>query len=171
MKQKENTMKRNNKRGTTRHEGFVELVTRLESEAEKLVRRIAEVAEKSSRDLRDNVSDLMEQIREEGITTVASQKGKDLKKLAEQVIEKAREIQFGPVNRDSLIRETRKNIDELVGKVQASPLLQGAFDKARQTKTQVFSVLSIPSQEDVVRLQKKITHLEQRVNKLTRKAA
>ena len=67
--------------------------------------------------------------------------------------------------------EARKNLEELVQKIQSMALFHVAFDKARQTKEQVFSVLSIPSQGDVTKLQRKITHLEQRMNKLTRKAA
>lgn len=75
------------------------------------------------------------------------------------------------VSREKLIVEARKNLNELASRVQKSDLVSRVQTRAREAKNQVFSVLSIPSQEEVVRLQRKIANLELRVTKLKRKAA
>lgn len=98
------------------------------------------------------------------IYSVASEK-------AEQVISRAKEIPFGPFNREALIREAKKNVEDLVEGIQSSDLFTRAKETARQTKDQVLSVLSIPSQQEVIKLSRKISSLEQRMNKLSRKAA
>lgn len=166
-------MKRQRKERPVAHrfDGVMELVNRLEGEAERIVRRIAVRAEQSSRELRENIEELMEQIRSDGIYSVASEKKDELRRLAEQVLVRAGEIQFGSFNRDTLIREAKKNLADLVWKFQASDLFARAKVTARQTKDQVLSVLSIPSQEEMIKLSRKIASLEQRMNRLTRKAA
>lgn len=153
-------------------EGFTELLGKLEVEAEKVVRRLVEKTETSSRELKHNIQALVEQVRNEGIATVASEKKEDLRRLAEDVIAKAKEIQFlSNINRDDIVREAKKNLDDLINRINASDLMARARETAVHTKDQVLSILSIPSQSEVVRLQRKITNLESRVNKLTRKAA
>jgi polyhydroxyalkanoate synthesis regulator phasin len=155
-------------------EGFADLLSKLEVEAEKVVRRFIDKAEHSSRELKKGISALIEQVRTEGLATVASEKKDDLIRLAEDVINRAKEIQFLPLgsfNRDEIIREAKKNLDELISRINSSEILARAKVTAVNTKNQVLSILSIPSQSEVVKLSRKITSLESRVNKLTRKAA
>ena len=156
-------------------EGFADLFTKLEVEAEKVVRRFIEKAEQSSRDLKKGVSSLIDQVRAEGLATFASEKKEDIKKLAEEIVSKAKEIQQflpkGTLNRDEIIREAKKNVDDLISRINTSDLFAKAKVRAVNTKDQVLSILSIPSQSEVVKLSRKITTLEGRVNKLTRKAA
>ncbi|MBI2083277.1 MAG: hypothetical protein HYT76_06870 [Deltaproteobacteria bacterium] len=140
---------------TQKAQGLIDLLLRLEVEAEKLVRRLVEKTEQSSRELKGQISEIVEEIRDKGIYSVASEKGEDLRKVADQVILRAKELQFGSFNRDQLIREAKRNLEDVVGKIQS----------------QVFSVLSIPSQNDVVRLSRRITTLEKRMSKIKRKAA
>ena len=104
-------MSKGSKSKSYRLDLLTDLLSNIEREAEKVVRRFIEKAEQSSREMKS---------------------------------------------------EARKNL---------SPLFDRAKETARQTKDQVLTVLSIPSQEDVGRLSRKITTLEQKVNKLTRKAA
>ena len=119
---------------------------------------------------REGIQQLIRQVRSDGLYSVATEKTEELRRLAEQVITRASEIDLN-FNRDSLIREAKKNLADLVWKFQASDLFARARDTAHQTKAQVLSVLSIPSQDEVVKLSRKITSLEQRMSKLTRKAA
>ncbi len=153
----------NKKQNRKRNEGLIELLGHLEQGAEKVVRRFVEKAEESSRDLRENILDLAGKVRKE--------KMGDFSHLLDQILEKARAIEFGRFNSDTLIREAKKNLEGLVEKIQSSDLAHRALAKAVETKGQVFSALSIPTEEDVTRLSRKITVLEKRVNKLTRKAA
>ena len=155
-------------------EGIADLLAKLEVEAEKVVRRLVDKTEQSSRELKKNISALVDQVRIEGLATVATEKKDDFIRKAEEVIRHAKEIQFlslGNFNRDELIREAKKNIDEIVTKLNTSEMLARARVTAQNTKNQVLSILSIPSQSEVVKLSRKITSLEGRVNKLTRKAA
>ena len=121
----------------------------------------------SAEDMEQNV----EQVRNEGLASVASDKTEDLRRIAEDVIARAKEIQFGHFNRDDIIREAKKNLGDLIDRLNASELLARAKATALNTKDQVLSILSIPSQTEVVKLSRKITSLESRVNRLTRRAA
>ncbi len=155
-------------------EGIADLLAKLEVEAEKVVRRLIDRTEQSSREFKKTIGSLVDQVRADGLATVASEKKEDVIRLAEDVIRRAKEIQFLPIgnfNRDELIREAKKNIDEIVTKLSGSEILARARVTAQNTKAQVLSILSIPSQSEVVKLSRKIANLEGRVNKLTRKAA
>lgn len=162
------------KTASSKLEGLTDLFSKLEVEAEKVVRRFIEKAEQSSRDLKKGISALVEQVRTEGIASVANEKKTDLIHLAEEVVGKAKEVQFlslGNLNKDEIVREAKKNLDELVARINASDLLAKAKVTASNTKDHVLSILSIPSQTEVVKLSRKITSLESRVDKLTKKAA
>lgn len=148
-------MRREMKRQPTKAQGLIDLLFHLEGEAEKLVRRIVEKTEHSSRELKGQIAEIVEEIRDKGIYSVASEKGENLRKLADQVILRTRELQFGNFNRDQLVREAKKNLEEAVGKIQS----------------QVFSVLSIPSRSDVVQLSRRITTLEKRMGKINKRKA
>ncbi len=160
--------------GAGKFEGFTDLLAKLEVEAEKVLRRFVDKAEQSSHDLKKGISSLIDQVRNEGFVTVASEKKEDLRRLAEEVIQRAKEIQFlslGNFNRDEIIREAKENLVDLIERINSSEFLARAKVTALNTKTQVLSILSIPSQSEVVKLSRKITSLESRVSKLTRKAA
>ncbi len=155
-------------------EGLTDLLSKLEVETEKIVRRFIDKAEHSSRELKKGISALLDQVRSEGFASVATEKTEELRKIAEDVISRAKEIQFipfGSFSRDEIIREAKKNLEELTAKLNSSDLLARAKATALNKKDQVLSILSIPTQSDVVKLSRKITNLEGRVNKLTRKAA
>ncbi len=161
------------KEAPRKFEGLADLLAKLEVEAEKIVRRVIEKADQSSRELKAGISDLLDQIRSTGIATIASEKKEDLRRLAEDIIQRAKEIQFplANLNRDEIVREAKKNLEDLAVRINSSDLLARAKATAHNTKNQVLSILSIPSQSEVVKLSRKITNLEGRVSKLTRKAA
>jgi len=155
-------------------DGIADLLSKLEVEAEKVVRRLVEKAESSSRDLKKGIATLIDQVRSEGFASVATEKTDELRRLAEDVISRAKDIQFGNLgsfNRDEIVREAKRNLEDLVSRLNTSELFAKARATALNTKDQVLSILSIPNQSEVVKLSRKITSLESRVNKLTRKAA
>ena len=159
-------------------DGIADLLGKLEVEAERFVKKFIQKTERSSRDFRRNVEDLGERVRQHGLYSVASETKDEieteLRQRVEDVLAKARELELlprGPLSRDRLIREAKKNLDEVIQKIQDSDFVARAKAKAESTKNQVLSILSIPSEGEVVRLQSKIDSLEKRVNRLTRKAA
>ncbi len=109
--------------------------------------------------------------RFEGLVGLLTGVEKEAEGLVRRVVERAEEAREKILDRDLLIREAKRNWEDLATRFQATDLFERARETARQTKDQVLSVLSIPSQDEVVRLSRKITTLEQRVNRLTRKAA
>ena len=156
-------------------EGITDLFTKLEVEGEKVVRRLIENAEKSSRDLKKGVSDLVDQIRNQGLYNLATEKKEELRKLAEDVISKVKGLDLNldglNLKRDKIVREAKKNIEDVIGRIYSSELIGLAKSTAASTKAQVLSILSIPTQGEVTKLSNKISTLESRVNKLTKKAA
>ena len=165
---------RSNK-GPLKFDGLTDLLAKLEVEAEKIVKRVIERTEKSSRDLKKGVSDLVDQVRNQGLYNLATEKKEELRQLAEDVIARVKgiDINFNTLhtNRDKIVREAKKNIEDLVDKIYSSELFARAKGAAESTKTQVLSLLSIPTQNEVSKLSQKIATLEGRVNKLTKKAA
>lgn len=162
-------------KNTLKFEGLADLFTKLEVEAEKIVRRVIEKTEKSSRDIKKGVSDLVDQVRNQGLYSLATEKKEEIRQLAEEVIEKIKKIDINidsiNTSRDKIIRDAKKNIEDLIEKVYSSELFARAKGAAESTKAQFLSILSIPTQNEVSKLSHKITTLESRVNKLTKKAA
>ena len=172
MAQRKHT--RISKANARKFEGIADLLAKLEVEAEKVVRRFVEKAEASSRDLKKGISTLIEQVRSEGLASVATEKTDDLRRLAEDVITRAKEIQFGNLggfNRDEIVREAKKNLEDLVTRLNTSDLFAKARATAVNTKEHFLSILSIPNHSEVIKLSRKITSLESRVSKLTRRKA
>lgn len=154
-------------------EGIADLLSKLEVETEKVVRRFVERAEQSSREIKKGIATIIDQVRSQGFASVASGKTEDVRKMVEDVLARVKEMQILPnhINRDEIVREARKNLDDLIDRISASDLFARAKATALNTKDTVLSLLSIPNQNEVVKLSRKITHLEGRVNKLTKKAA
>jgi hypothetical protein len=173
IRHKRTTITKTSKAIPRKFEGIADLLAKLEMETEKIVRRLVGRAEQSSHDLKKGIAAIIDQVRSEGLASVATGKTEELRRLIEDVIARAKDVQFLPhhFNRDEIVHEAKKNLDELIDRLNASDLLAKAKATALNTKDQVLSILSIPNQSDVVKLSRKITSLENRVGKLIRKAA
>ena len=119
-------------------EGVADLFAKLEVEAEKVVRHVIDKAEHSSRELKKGVSTLIEQVRNQGFATLATEKKEEIVRIAEDVVARAKEIQFvqlGNLNRDEIVKEARKNLEDLIAKINArrkTPMLP--VDRPARTK-------------------------------------
>ncbi len=154
-------------------EGLTDLLSKLEVETERVVRRLVERAEHSSREIKKGIAHIVEQVRHEGFAAVASGKTDEFRRRVEDVVARVKDLQFLPqqFSSDEIIRDAKKNLTELVDRIQHNSFVALAKTKARSTKNQFLSMLSIPNNSEVTKLSRKITSLEGRVNKLTRKAA
>lgn len=166
------------KKHTGKLEGFTDLLSKLEVEAEKIVRQFIARAEEASTELRDSIEDVLDKVRGNGFYTLASDKkddaGREIRRLVEEVVDRAKEIELLPlnaVNRDKIIQEAKKNLEELRGRLRADEWIARARVSASNAKDNVLSILSIPSQDEIEKLQKKLVSLEKRVNSLNKKAA
>src|SRR5262245_2648921 len=173
IRSKRTTISKTSKAIPRKFEGIADLLSKLEMETEKVVRRLVDRAEQSSHDLKKGIAAVIDQIRSEGFASVATGKTEELRRLIEDVVARAKDVQFLPshFNRDEIVREAKRSLDELIDRLNASDFLAKAKATALNTKDHVLSLLRIPNQSEVVKLSRKITSLESRVNKLTRKAA
>jgi hypothetical protein len=166
------------KKAVTKKDVFVDLLGKLEGEVEKVVGRVNDLMNSSSRDLKDRVQDLIDKVNLDGIYNVASETKdeweREIRRLAEDVVDRAKEFEFIPVesfNRDKIVKDAKRNIGELVARINDSDVLNRVMENADKTKNQVLSFLSIPSANEISQLSKKIKRLESKVNTLSKKAA
>lgn len=153
------------------------ILTRLEGEVESLFKRLVRQGERSSRELRRNFDDIISKLRKSDFYAMAQEKTGDfereVRKLADEVVEKVKGIEFGPsgLSTKRLVKDARKNFDTLVSKIVKSEIFSKAKATAENTRAGILSFLSIPSQSEVEKLEKKIVSLEKRLHHLSQKAA
>ncbi|HKY64409.1 MAG TPA: hypothetical protein VJR29_13440 [bacterium] len=165
------------KKITERIENINRVVNRLEGEVEVLFKKIVKKGERSRRELRRSFDDLFAWVKKGDLVALATEKRDDvereLRRLAEDVIQSVKEIELvpGKVNFAEIFDDARKNLGHLVENLGDNDLVQRAKQTLNQTKKELLSLLSIPTQEEVVKLEKKIVSLEKRLSTLSRKAA
>jgi len=153
------------------------IVNRLEGEVEVLFKKIVKKGERSSRELRKNFEGLLSWLKSGDLITLASEKREDVerevRRLAEDVIKSMKEVELIPsrVDFSGAFREVRKNFGNLVDHLSDNDFVHRAKLTLGQTKKELLAILSIPTQEEVVKLEKKIVSLEKRLSNLSRKAA
>ena len=153
------------------------IMGRLEQEVEDLFKKLVQKGEKSSKDLRKNFDDILGKVKKFEIYTKAQEKTEDFEKeirrLADDIVGKVKtlEIMPGNFNAKRMIRDARKGIESFVQVLEKSDLVSVAKHKAQDTKNGILSVLKIPSQREVEKLEGRIKNLEKRIQNLSRKAA
>jgi polyhydroxyalkanoate synthesis regulator phasin len=153
------------------------IVTRLEKEVEGLFKRLVRKGERSSRELRHNFDDILKRLKKTDILTKAQEKTEDfereVRRLADDIVDKVKSLEIAPsgFSAKKLLKDTRKNLDHFMVKIEKSNWISKARLKAENTRANVFSLLSIPSQSEVEKLEKKIASLEKRLQNLSQKAA
>lgn len=165
------------KKITERIENINRVVNRLESEVEGLFKKIVKKGERSRRELRKSFDELFAWLKKGELFALATEKSGDVerevRRLAEDVIHSVKEIELlpGRVNFTEIFQDARKNLGHLVENFGDNDLVQRAKQTLNQTKKELLSLLSIPTQDEVVKLEKKIVSLEKRLSTLSRKAA
>ena len=160
-----------------RIEDINRIVNRFEGEVEGLFKKIVKKGERSRRELRRSFDDLFTWLKKGELLALATEKRDDVerevRRLAEDVIQSVKEIELipGKVNFSEIFEDARKNLGHLVENLGDNDLIQRAKQTLNQTKKELLSLLSIPTQEEVVKLEKKIVSLEKRLSTLSRKAA
>ncbi|MBF0491249.1 MAG: YtxH domain-containing protein [Deltaproteobacteria bacterium] len=153
------------------------IMSRLEQEVEDIFKKLVQKGEKSSKGLRKNFDDILGKVKKLGIYTKAQEKTEDFEKeirrLADDIVEKVKglEIKPGNFNAKRIIKDARKGIEGFVQVVEKSDLVSVARHKAQDTKNGILSVLKIPSQKEVEKLEGRIKNLERRIQNLSQKAA
>jgi hypothetical protein len=160
-----------------RIENINRVVNRFEGEVEGLFKKIVKKGERSRRELRKSFDELFTWLKKGELLALATEKRDDVerevRRLAEDVIQSVKEIELIPssVNFNEIFQDARKNLGSLVENLGDNDLIQRAKQTLNQTKKELLSLLSIPTQDEVVKLEKKIVSLEKRLSTLSRKAA
>lgn len=153
------------------------ILGRFEKEVEGIFKKLVRQGEKSSRELRKNFDDVIKKVRKTDIYTKAQEKTEDfekeIRKLADDVVGRVRNLELGQglFSTKKIIKDIRKTYAAFVTKIGKADFFGQAKEKAESTRNEILSFLSIPSQNEVERLEKKIVSLEKRIQNLSHKAA
>jgi len=153
------------------------VINRLEQEVEILVKKIVKQGERSRRDLRKNFDEVITRLKRSDILAVAQETReeveKEVRRIAEDIVEKVKEIELvpGKINLKVVVKDMRRSFKDLLGHLHGNGLVQRAKHTVQLTKKEMLSLLSIPTQDEVIKLEKKIVILEKRLSNLSRKAA
>src|SRR5262249_4970644 len=135
-------------------------------------KKIVKKGERSSRELRKNFDGLLSWLKS-GASEKREDVEREVRRLAEDVIKSMKEVELitSRVDFNVAFREVRKNFGNLVDHLSDNDFVHRAKLPLGQTKKELLAILSIPTQEEVVKLEKKIVSLEKRLSNLSRKAA
>lgn len=153
------------------------ILGRLEKEVEGIFKKLVRQGEKSSRELRKNFDDIFKKVRKTDIYTKAQEKTEDIekevRKLADDVVSRVKNLELGQglFSAKKIFKDVRKSFESFVSKIEKADFVGQAKEKAESTRNEILSFLSIPSQNEVERLEKKIVSLEKRIQSLSHKAA
>lgn len=154
-----------------------QILGKVETEFETLFKRLIQQGEKSSRELKRNFDEILVRLKRSDFYHRAKETRVDLRKelhrLSEDVIHKVRSFELGPSHFSGkrILKDGRKNLDLFINKLEKTGVVSLAKNTAENTRDGVLSFLSIPSQSEVVKLERKITTLEKKVHTLSKKAA
>lgn len=153
------------------------VIGRFETEFEGLFKKLVKQGEKSSKDLKQNFDTLLTALKKSNFYHAAKKKSinveKELSKFSEDILSKVKqfELKSGNFSGKKLLKDARKNLDLFVNKLENSSVVSLAKNRAENTRDGILSLLSIPSQSEVVKLERKISTLEKKIHTLSSKAA
>ncbi len=153
------------------------VINRFENEVESLIKRMVKQGERSRRELRKNFDDLLSRLRSNELVSLATETRdeieREVRRVAEEIVGVVKEIEKvpGKINFGEILNDARRNFGSLVDQFHENDLIQRAKSTVRQSRKELLGILSIPSQDEVEKLERKIVSLEKRLSHLSRKAA
>ena len=152
-------------------------IGRFEGEVETLVKKLVKQSERSRKDLRKNFDVLIGKIRADKLIAFTrdgrEELEKEVKRLAEDVISTIKEVEV-LINHEKfsgLFENARESFSNLVEIFAENGLLLQAKRTVLKTRKEILGLLSIPTQGEVEKLERKIVILEKRLSNLARRAA
>jgi polyhydroxyalkanoate synthesis regulator phasin len=153
------------------------VINRLEGEVEGLIKRIVKQGERSRKELRKNFDDLLSRVRGTELISLATETRdeieREVRRLAEDIVNVVKEIELVPSRIDFLavFNDARRNFNNLVEHLSDNNFIQHAKSTVNQSRKELLGMLSIPTQDEVEKLERKIISLEKRLSNISRKAA
>jgi polyhydroxyalkanoate synthesis regulator phasin len=161
----------------TRLQRINRVIGRFEGEVESLLKKIVKQGNRSRRELRKNFDDILARVRSGGLLAKANEtRGeleREIRRLAEEAIDTVKEVE-ALINSDKvsdLFQNARKGLVNVVELLTDNGFVYHAKQKVLQTRQEVLSLLRIPTQGDVDKLERKLSSLEKRLSSISRKAA
>ena len=153
------------------------IIGKVETEFEDLFKKLIRQGEKSSKELKRNFDEILSRLKKTDLYTRAKETRGDLKRelhrLSGDILSKVKGLELGPshFSGKKLLKDGRKNIDIFINKLEKTGVVSLAKNTAENTRDGMLSFLSIPSQSEVVKLERKVITLEKKVHTLSKKAA
>lgn len=146
------------------------ILVKLEGEVENLLHKIVKQGRRSQAELKKNFDTLVKKAKLKSKSTDIE---REIRKFADEVLNKVKELELIPesVSVNKIFKDVRKNFSEIVENLVASGLVVKTRQLVSETREGILVSLSIPSQKDVEKLEKKIATLERRLGSLVKKAA
>ena len=151
------------------------VISKFELEAEKVLKRLVTQGRRSRQELRRNFEDLFAKIKvgNFGLNAKGVEIEKEVRRLADEVLNRFKDIEFLPQSEavTKVFTDIRKNLTSFVEVLRENGLVEKAKHLMEDARENILVSLSIPTQKDVQKLERKITTLEKRLSTLVKKAA
>ena len=153
------------------------VINRFENEVEGLIKKLVKQSERSRQDLRKSFDDVLKRIHADDIFARASETRdeleKEVRRLADEVIGALKDVEalLNTAKVSGLFQSARARLNDFVEVLVESGLVAQAKQTVLRTRREMLGLLSIPTQSDVEKLERKIINLERRLSNLSRKAA
>ncbi len=153
------------------------ILGRLEDEVEGIFKKLVKRGERSSKEIRKNFDEILKKVKKINLYSKAQAKTGDLekevRKLADEIIGKLKSLEIAPsgFSAKKVLKDARKNVEKFVANFEKSEWFEKAKNTAQNTRVNLLSVLNIPTQAEVEKLEKKIHNLEKRLHTISQKAA
>lgn len=118
-------------------------------------------------DMMKSLDGLLETLKTADLGSKAKEKGRALEKELKKYVKTLKSLDAN-FTQTAVFEALLDNVNDVLGRVQDLEVLEFAKGKVSDTKHQIFSMLDIPSQIDVDHLTRKISHLEKKVNTLSK---
>jgi ubiquinone biosynthesis protein UbiJ len=153
------------------------VIGRFEGEVEILVKKLVKQGERSRKDLRKNFDVLIGKIRADKLIALTrdsrEELEKEVKRLAEEVVGTIKEVET-LINHEKfsgMFTGARESFSNLIELFAENGLILQAKQTVLKTRKEILDLLSIPTQSEVEKLERKIVTLEKRLSNLARRAA
>jgi hypothetical protein len=92
----------------------------------------------------------------------------EIKQLSNEILSK---IHCADVlaGKEGILTEAKKSLESIVGKVESSGIVDKAVDTAIHTKDGLLAFLNIPTHEEMVKLQRRLSHLERKLTECSKR--
>ena len=142
-----------------------EKLAQLEKQALKAYECVQAIKKRSAPDWKEWIDKLSTQ---DWLALADAQRGRirlEIKHLSNEILSKIHGANI-LTNKDSILDDAKNNLESIVNQVENGDLVNKAIDTAIHTKDGLLAFLNIPTHEEMVSLQRKLSRIERRMTRL-----